>query len=119
MLATKKDLSQHFFHGDHGASSIAGAYLRGITDFDVKGTYAILLKNANIPGGARPHIAEYIQKGYISDPDIPNPEVETKAKAGVSKTLEYAYDDYSVAQIAKSLGDTANYRILMARSKKL
>jgi predicted alpha-1,2-mannosidase len=106
-----------FFHGDHGASSIAGAYLRGIDNFDIKGTYQILLRNANVSGGARPHIAEYIQKGYISDPDIANPNVETKAKAGVSKTLEYSYDDYSVAQIAKKLGDTANYRILMARSK--
>ncbi|MEO7214657.1 GH92 family glycosyl hydrolase [Mucilaginibacter sp.] len=106
-----------FFHGDHGASSIAGAYLRGIDNFDIKGTYQILLRNANVSGGARPYIAEYIQKGYISDPDIANPNVETKAKAGVSKTLEYSYDDYSVAQIARKLGDTANYRILMARSK--
>ncbi|MES2265154.1 MAG: GH92 family glycosyl hydrolase [Bacteroidota bacterium] len=106
-----------FFHGDHGSSSIAGAYLRGITDFDIKGTYQILLRNANVEGGARPFVKEYIEKGYISDPDIAHPEVETKAKAGVSKTLEYSYDDYSVAQIAKKLGDTANYRILMARSK--
>ncbi|WP_285008301.1 GH92 family glycosyl hydrolase [Pedobacter faecalis] len=106
-----------FFHGDHGASSIAGAYLRGITDFDVKGTYEILLKNANVEGGARPHIKEYIEKGYISDPDIANPHVETKAKAGVSKTLEYAYDDYSLAQLSKVLGDSANYRSLMQRSK--
>ncbi|RCH55294.1 glycoside hydrolase family 92 protein [Mucilaginibacter hurinus] len=105
-----------FFHGDHGASSIAGAYLRGIDGFDIKATYKLLLRNANIPG-ARPHIEEYIKKGYISDPDNANPEVETKAKAGVSKTLEYAYDDYSLAQIAKKLGDTANYRTLMARSK--
>jgi predicted alpha-1,2-mannosidase len=106
-----------FFHGDHGASSIAGAYLRGIDKFDIKGTYQLLLRNANIEGGSRPFITEYIKKGYISDPDIAHPEVETKAKAGVSKTLEYSYDDYSVAQIAKKLGDTANYRVLMARSK--
>ncbi|RVT97315.1 glycoside hydrolase family 92 protein [Mucilaginibacter limnophilus] len=106
-----------FFHGDHGTSSIAGAYLRGIDNFDIKGTYQLLLRNANVEGGARPYIGEYIKKGFISDPDIPNPEVETKAKAGVSKTLEYSYDDYSLAQIAKKLGDTANYRILMARSK--
>jgi len=106
-----------FFHGDHGASSIVGAYLRGINNFDVRGTYEILLKNANVAGGARPYIEEYIQKGYIADPDVPNPHVETKAKAGVSKTLEYAYDDYSVAQLAKKLGDTANYNILMERSK--
>ena len=106
-----------FFHGDHGASSITGAYLRGIDNFDVKGTYKILLRNANVEGGARPYISEYIKKGYISDPDVPNPEVETKARAGVSKTLEYSYDDYSLAQMAKKLGDTSNYRILMARSK--
>lgn len=106
-----------FFHGDHGASSIAGAYLRGINDFDIKGTYQILLRNANVDGGARPFVKEYIEKGYISDPDVKNPHVETKAKAGVSKTLEYAYDDYSLAQIAKKLGDSSNYRILMARSK--
>lgn len=109
-----------FFHGDHGTSSIAGAYLRGIDNFDIEGTYKILLRNANVgnvPRPARPHVEEYIQKGFISDPDIKNPHVETKAKAGVSKTLEYAYDDYSLAQIAKKLGDTANYRILMARSQ--
>lgn len=109
-----------FFHGDHGTSSIAGAYLRGIDNFDIEGTYKILLRNANVgnvPRPARPHVEEYIQKGFISDPDIKNPHVETKAKAGVSKTLEYAYDDYSLAQIAKKLGDTANYRILMVRSQ--
>ncbi|WP_412468843.1 GH92 family glycosyl hydrolase [Pedobacter sp. KLB.chiD] len=106
-----------FFHGDHGASSIAGAYLRGIDDFDIKGTYQILLRNANVDGGARPFVKEYIEKGYISDPDVKNPHVETKAKAGVSKTLEYAYDDYSLAQIANKLGDSSNYHTLMTRSK--
>ena len=105
-----------FFHGDHGASSIAGAYLRGIDDFDIRGTYQILLRNATVEGGARAHLGEYMRKGYISDPDTLNPKVETVAAAGVSKTLEYSYDDYSLAQIAKKLGDTANYRMLMARS---
>lgn len=116
-VGDKKGFIPTFFHGDHGSSSIAGAYLRGIDKFDIKGTYEILLKNANVEGGARPFIKEYIEKGFISDPDIQHPHVESKGKAGVSKTLEYAYDDYSVAQIAQKLGDTANYRILMARSK--
>ncbi|MES2448762.1 MAG: GH92 family glycosyl hydrolase [Bacteroidota bacterium] len=115
-VGDKKGFMPTFFHGDHGASSIAGSYLRGIDDFDIKGAYEILLKNANVEGGARPHIAEYKAKGFISDPDVKNPHVETKAKAGVSKTLEYAYDDYSLAQIAKKLGDTSNYRVLMQRS---
>lgn len=106
-----------FFHGDHAASFIAGSYLRGITDFDVQGAYQLLLNNAFVEGNSRPHLNEYMQKGYISEPHIDNPHVETKAKAGVSKTLEYAYDDYALAQMAKKLGDTTNYRKLMARSK--
>ena len=105
-----------FFHGDHAAPFIAGAYARGVRGFDVNKTYQLLLNNANKEGGSRPHITEYIDKGYISEPDIPNPHVETKAKAGVAKTLEYAYDDYSLAQLAKRLGDTTNYSILMKRS---
>lgn len=116
-VGDKKGFIPTFFHGDHGASTIAGAYLRGIDGFDVKGTYEILLKNANLEPGARPHVKEYIEKGFISDPDIKNPHVETKAKAGVSKTLEYSYDDYSLAQLARALGDSANYKTLMQRSK--
>jgi predicted alpha-1,2-mannosidase len=106
-----------FFHGDHAASFIAGSYLRGIDDFDVKGAYELLLRNAYVEGSSRPHLNEYMQKGYISDPDVEKPHVETKANAGVSKTLEYAYDDYALAQMAKKLGDTAHYRQLMERSK--
>lgn len=106
-----------FFHGDHAAPFIAGSYLRGIKDFDVQGAYQLLLRNAFIEGPSRPHLNEYMQKGFISDPAVDSPHVETKARAGVSKTLEYAYDDYSLAQLAKELGDTANYRKLMERSK--
>ena len=105
-----------FFHGDHAAPFIAGSYLRGIDGFDVKGTYELLLKNATIEGPSRPHLNEYIQKGFISDPDVEKPHVETKANAGVSKTLEYSYDDYSVAQLAKALGDMNNYEVMMKRS---
>lgn len=106
-----------FFHGDHAASVIAGSVARGITDFNIEDAYRLLLRNANIEGGTRPFISEYIQKGYISDPDVEKPWVETKGKAGVSKTLEYAYDDYALAQLAKWLGDSANYHALMKRSQ--
>jgi predicted alpha-1,2-mannosidase len=106
-----------FFHGDHAAPFIAGTYLRGNKDFDIEKAYQLLLNNAYKEGGSRPHIKEYIEKGYISDPDVENPGVETKAKAGVSKTLEYAYDDYSVAQLAKALGDNQKYEDLIDRSE--
>lgn len=105
-----------FFHGDHAAPYIAGTYLRGIRGFDVKSAYNLLLRNATIEGGTRPHITEYMEKGYISEPDVQNPVVWTKANAGVTKTLEYAYDDYAVALLAKQLNDTKNYDMLMKRT---
>lgn len=105
-----------FFHGDHAAPFIAGSYLRGIRDYDVESAYQLLFNNATQEGGTRPHIKEYMQKGYISTPAVENPHVETKAKAGVTKTLEYAYDDYSLALLAKALDREDDYRTLMARS---
>jgi len=105
-----------FFHGDHAAPFIAGSYLRGLDGFDVTNAYRLLLRNATIESGSRPHLQEYIDKGYISTPQIKNPNVETKAKAGVTKTLEYAYDDYSVALLAGKLGDAQNHELLMRRA---
>ena len=105
-----------FFHGDHAAPFIAGTYLRGIRGFDVKSAYNLLLRNATMENKSRPRIMEYIEKGYISEPDLANPKLETVAAAGVTKTLEYAYDDYAVALLAKELGDTDNYNILMKRT---
>jgi len=106
-----------FFHGDHASAFIAGSYRRGLRGYDIRSAYSLLLRNATIEGGTRPFIREYMEKGYISDPDVANPVVETRGKAGVTKTLEYAYDDYAVALLAKELGDLANYDMLMKRSK--
>ena len=106
-----------FFHGDHAAAFIAGSYLRGLRGYDIQSAYHLLLRNATVAGGTRPYIREYMDKGYISSPDVANPVVETKGKAGVTKTLEYSYDDYSVALLAKAVGDEANYAILMKRSR--
>ena len=105
-----------FFHGDHAAPFIAGSYLRGIRGFDVQSAYHLLLRNATMENTSRPRIMEYIEKGYIPEPDLENPTLETVAAAGVTKTLEYAYDDYAVALLAKESGDTANYRMLMKRT---
>jgi predicted alpha-1,2-mannosidase len=106
-----------FFHGDHAAAFIAGSYLRGLRGYDINSAYRLLLQNATVEGGTRPYIKEYIDKGYISDPDVASPNVETKGKAGVTKTLEYAYDDYAVALLAKELDNEPNYTMLMKRSR--
>jgi predicted alpha-1,2-mannosidase len=105
-----------FFHGDHAAPFIAGSYLRGIRGYDVQSAYHLLLRNATIEGGTRPYIREYMDKGYVSTPVVAHPVIETVAKAGTTKTLEYAYDDYAVALLARALGDTANYRVLKQRT---
>jgi len=105
-----------FFHGDHAAPFISGSYLRGIRDYDMESAYQLLLNNTTKEGGTRPHIAEYIEKGYISTPEVQNPHVESKAKAGVTKTLEFAYDDYAVALLAKELNKTDDYEMLMKRT---
>lgn len=104
-----------FFHGDHASTFVTGSYLRGLRGFDVNKAYHLILKNATVEGG-RPHLMEYIAKGYISEMDIKNPKIETVAKAAVTKTLEYTYDDYAVALLAKELGDEENYNILMKRT---
>ncbi len=106
-----------FFHGDHAAPFIVGSYLRGLRGYDVKSAYNLLLRNATVEGGTRPFIREYMDKGFISDPDVANPTVETKGKAGVTKTLEYSYDDYAVGLLAKELNDQPNYAMLMKRSQ--
>ena len=109
-----------FFHGDHGASFIAGSYFRGVNNFDVKKAYQLLLNNAYKESenrGGRPYLDQYIKKGYIPESDIKNPVVETVDAAGVSKTLEYAYDDYALSLLAKELKDTVRYNDLTKRSK--
>ncbi len=106
-----------FFHGDHAAPFIAGSYLRGIDDFDVQKAYKLLIHNATAEGGTRPYIKEYMQNGYIATPQVDDPHVETNAKAAVTKTLEYAYDDYAIALMADTLGDGQIFEKFMSRSK--
>ena len=107
-----------FFHGDHAAAFVAGTYLRGVRGYDIKSAYSLLITNATVERrrGGRPHVAEYMEKGYVSTPVVEKPNVETKAKAGVTKTLEYAYDDYAIALLAKELKDDQTYATMTKRS---
>ncbi len=106
-----------FFHGDHASVFVAGSYLRGITGFDLQRAYALLLKNATIPGrGGRPYLDEYLERGWIAEKDTTNVPTWDEYKAAVTKTVEYAYDDYATALIAKELGDQENHDLLMRHS---
>lgn len=107
-----------YFHGDHAPTFVIGSYKRGITDFDLERAYKLALKSATVPGrNGRIYLEEYMKNGYIADENLPDCPFWDEHKGGVTKTLEYAYDDYAVAQIAKELGDTDNYNMLMVRSK--
>lgn len=105
-----------FFHGDHASTFVAGTWLRGIRDFDLERAYRLILKNATVPGrGGRKYLDEYIKNGWIAEKDTTNVPTEDEYKGAVTKTLEYAYDDYAVALVAKILGDKENYKLLMSR----
>lgn len=107
-----------YFHGDHAPTFIIGSWKRGIKDFDLDRAYALCLKSAMVPGpGGRAWMEEYLANGYVADENLPDCPFWEEHKGGVTKTLEYAYDDYAVAQIAKELGDSVNYNKLMERSK--
>ena len=107
-----------FFHGDHGSAFIAGAYLRGVRNFDVDTTYRMLLRNALVPGkGGRPYLQEYLDRGYVAEKDTTWIPYYIECKAAVTKTLEYAYDDYATALLARELGDTEHYKLLMEHSR--
>lgn len=107
-----------FFHGDHGSAFIAGAYRRGVRNFDVDSTYAMLLRNALVPGrGGRQFLDEYLQNGYVAEIDTTWVPFDVHGKAAATKTVEYAYDDYATATLARELGDTASFRVLMEHSQ--
>jgi len=107
-----------FFHGDHASTFISGSWLRGLRDFDLNRAYKLLLKNATVPGrGGRPYLDEYLKQRWIADVDIPGIKYFNEHKGAVTKVLEYSYDDYAVALVAKILGDKKNEEMLLEHSK--
>ena len=107
-----------YFHGDHASTFISGTWLRGLHTFDLQRAYRLILKNATVPGrGGRAFLDEYIRQGWIAEKDTVNVPTWDEYKASVTKTLEYAYDDYAVALVARELKDQKNERLLLQRSQ--
>jgi predicted alpha-1,2-mannosidase len=98
--------------GTHGDSIIADAYLKGIRDYDVHKAYAAIRKNATQKGtgifDARTGIEDYLRLGYVP---------ADKVKESAASTLEYAYDDFCVAQMARALGKQDDYATFLQHSK--
>lgn len=109
--------------GDHTTSVVVSAYLKGIHHWDIQEAYRLMYQNAFIvadsvnyyEGKGRRGLTSYLANGYIPMEDsVP---VAFHKKEQVSRTLEYAYDDYALAMMAKSLGKSADYEILIKRAK--
>ena len=108
--------------GDHVTAFIASSYTKGIRNYDVAAAYRLMRQNAfempnneeYVNGKGRRALSSYLQYGYIPMEDSV-PEAFHK-KEQVSRTLEYAYDDYALAMVAKGLNKTADYAVLRKRS---
>ena len=91
--------------GYHAVSVIADAYIKGGAGFDARHALEACVTTArhrHYDG-----LGEYMDRGYVP---------EDRSGSSVSKTLEYAYDDWCIAQLAKRLGRTDIYEEFMRRS---
>jgi predicted alpha-1,2-mannosidase len=111
-----------------GASTtpfVVSTWMKGIHDFDVNLAYEGLKKN-HMPGGIMSKagyehstsegggIEPYIEKGYVPFPY--KPRINAFHKDGAGMTMEYAFQDWTLAQLAKTLGKTDDYNYFMKRS---
>lgn len=110
--------------GDHCIAALGDAYMKGIRNFDINKAYEAMRRNAfDRPatmeayrdGMGRRALDSYLKYGYIPLEDSVPDAFHTHEQ--VSRTLEYAYDDFVLAQVARSLGKTADYEALMKRSQ--
>ena len=91
--------------GYHAVPVITGAILKGTQGINVQEAYTAMKKSAmqNIRG-----TNFYRQYGYVP---------QDKYGSSVTVTVEYAYDDWCIAQVAKKLGYKNDYENFMKRSE--
>ncbi len=91
--------------GYHSIPVITDAYVKGITDFDTEKALMAMKLSAE-----QDHLGldAYKKQGFIGAGD----EAES-----VSKTLEYAYDDWCIAMMAKELGKEEDYKNYVQRGQ--
>jgi len=82
--------------GYHAVPVIADAYMKGIRGFDAKAALKAMTDTASY--GPYDGLQYYMQLGYVPI---------DKEKEAASKTVEYAFDDWSLARMAEAMGDKA------------
>ncbi len=91
--------------GYHSIPVIVDAYFKGIRDYDIRHAYDAMRKSAQQDDFG---IYYYKKSGYIP---------ADKEGESVSRTLEYAYDDWCIAQIAKDLEREKEYERYIRRAQ--
>ncbi len=91
--------------GYHAVPVIVDAYLKGLTDFDVEKAFEAMKASAMQD---KSDLNWYRELGYIP---------ADKEHESVSKTLEYAYDDWCIAQMAKALGKEKDFHYFSERAQ--
>lgn len=92
--------------GYHATSVIADAIVKNVGNFDKKQALKASVTTANV--AYFDGLGEYINYKYVPD---------DKSHSSVSKTLELAYDDWAIAQIAKSVNDVKIEKEFLERSE--
>jgi len=90
--------------GYHSVSVIADAYIKGIINYDTEAVLNAMIVTSNLNELAKPY---YGSHGFISASLEPE---------SVSKTLEYAYDDFCISQFAKYTDHQAIHDDYLKRS---
>ena len=97
--------------GSNSASLIADAYIKGIRGYDIETLYQAILKNTIGPGPVssvgRLGADYYNKLGYVP--------YNTGINENAARTLEYAYADFCIWQIAKGLGKPKDETDLYAK----
>ncbi|AMR32285.1 hypothetical protein A0256_13080 [Mucilaginibacter sp. PAMC 26640] len=92
--------------GNHAIPIIVDAYFKGITAFDKELAYKAMKSNIVDSPFVQNDMAIYHSMGYVP---------YTRSES-VTRTVEYAYDDWSLAQYAKEvMNNKADYRLLERR----
>ena len=108
--------------GYHAVPVIVDAYKKGIRDFDINKAYKAILSaptydTINVFFPSKAVQEELMPKGKLYNETMNYIPADLENES-VSKALEYAYDDWCIAQMAKDLGNTDDYERFMKRSKK-
>ncbi len=109
--------------GDHSAVTIIDAYQKGLRGFDIDEAYSFIRKNAmSIPslaegedGKGRRGLSPYLKYGYIPLEDRIAEAFHKDEQ--VSRTLEYAYDDAIIGELAAALGKKEDAAIFQRRGQ--